>query len=58
MRLRSDRCCRQSSSQPSIASVRDIKESLQEIEVGASHPCEATCEQADDSGEATIQFHS
>ena len=27
-------------------------------EVGASHPCEATCEQADDPGEATIQFHS
>ena len=27
-------------------------------EVGASHPCEAMCEQADDPGEATIQFHS
>ena len=27
-------------------------------EVGASRPCEATCEQADDLGEATIQFHS
>ena len=27
-------------------------------EVGASRPCEATCEQADDPGEATIQFHS
>ena len=27
-------------------------------EVGASHPCEATCEQADDPSEATIQFHS
>ena len=27
-------------------------------EVGASHPCEATCEQADDLGEATIRFHS
>ena len=26
-------------------------------EVGASHPCEATCEHADDLGEATIQFH-
>ena len=27
-------------------------------EVGASRPCEATCEQVDDPGEATIQFHS
>ena len=27
-------------------------------EVGASHPCEATCDQADDPGEATIRFHS
>ena len=27
-------------------------------EVGASRPCEATCEQADDPGEATIQFQS
>ena len=27
-------------------------------EVGASHPCEATCEQADGSFEATIRFHS
>ena len=27
-------------------------------EVGASRPCEAKCEQADDPGEATIQFHS
>ena len=27
-------------------------------EVGASRPCEAMCEQADDPGEATIQFHS
>ena len=27
-------------------------------EAGASRPCEATCEQADDPGEATIQFHS
>ena len=26
-------------------------------EVGASHPCEATCEQADDPGEATTRFH-
>ena len=25
-------------------------------EVGASHPCEATCEQADGPGEATIQL--
>ena len=27
-------------------------------EVGASRPCEAKCEQTDDPGEATIQFHS
>ena len=27
-------------------------------EVGACRPCEAMCEQADDPGEATIQFHS
>ena len=27
-------------------------------EVGASRPCEAKCEQTDDLGEATIQFHS
>ena len=27
-------------------------------EVGASHPCDATCEQAGDPGEATIRFHS
>ena len=27
-------------------------------EVVALRPCEATCEQTDDSGEATIQFHS
>ena len=27
-------------------------------EVGASRPCEATCELTDDPGEATIQFHS
>ena len=26
--------------------------------VGASSPCEATCEQADDPGGATIRFHS
>ena len=27
-------------------------------EVGASRPCEATCEQADGPGEATTRFHS
>ena len=27
-------------------------------EVGASHPCEATCVQADGPGVATIRFHS
>ena len=27
-------------------------------QVGASRPCQATCEQADDPSEATIQFHS
>ena len=27
-------------------------------EVGASRPCEAQCEQADDPGEVTFQFHS
>ena len=27
-------------------------------EVGESRPCEAKCEQTDDPGEATIQFHS
>ena len=27
-------------------------------EVGASRPCEATCEQADGPGEATIRFYS
>ena len=27
-------------------------------EVGTLHPCEATCEQADDPGEATIRFYS
>ena len=34
MRLRSNRCNRQSSWQTSIASVRDIKESLQEMKSG------------------------
>ena len=27
-------------------------------EVGASHPCEAKCDQADHFGESTFQFHS
>ena len=47
----------QQGDQPSIASVRQKGVSPGD-EVGASRPCEAKCEQADDLGEATIRFLS